>query len=74
MLVVAAERLVEGDGGERSGIDVVEEIGLILEMLALGLAAVGEVLEVGEGLMVVLECVVGIAGERRVPAARIPRP
>ncbi len=74
MLVVAAERLVEDHRRQVAGGDVGEEVGLVLEMLALRLGAVGEIREIGEGLVVVLEARIGLAGKRIVPAARIPRP
>ena len=43
-------------------------------MFGLGVRAVGQVLEVGERLVVELEQRVGVAGHGIVPAAGVPRP
>jgi hypothetical protein len=74
MLVVGADRLVERDRRQVAAVDRGDQVLLVLEMLRLGLAAVGELLEVGERLVVELERWIGLAGQGVVPAAGVPGP
>ena len=73
VLVLRAVRLDEADRRQGAGLGGGEEVGLVLQVGAAGLAG-GVVGEVVERLVVVLEQRAGVAGRRVVPAAGVPVP
>src|SRR5688572_4917439 len=71
MLVLPPDRLPEGYRRQAAVRDGSQHVCLVLQMLLLRGTAVAELLEISERLVVELEELVRLAGERVVPAPRI---
>ena len=69
VLVVRAQRFHEGDRRQRPVAEGPKEVRLIFQMFGPGRLAIGKVRKVVEGLVVILEQRVRLAGDGVVPAA-----